>query len=248
MVVEMKSREKIAGHEIDTWVYKGSSESSIILIHGIGVSSRYFIHLAHQLRQYGYTVHRIDLPGYGKTPKPASALNLDQLAEVVDQYVQHHAITRPILIGQSMGCQIVTRVAAVNRQRYDKVTLIGPTVNKAERTLFRQSLRLLQDTLRESARMNLTVLRDYLRMGIGRYLQTTRYMLKDAIEEGLALYGRPVLLLRGERDCIVPVGWLRYLAEIIPGSAAYDIPAAPHIVQDKFAEEVAALCHDFIRD
>jgi pimeloyl-ACP methyl ester carboxylesterase len=53
-----------------------------VLVHGIGVSSRYFHPSAAQLAKYG-TVYLVDLPGYGSAPNPRRDVTISDHANVL---------------------------------------------------------------------------------------------------------------------------------------------------------------------
>ena len=201
--------------------------------------------LATQLAKL-YNVIAIDLPGYGKTHRPRSPLSLSELADIVKKYLIQHELTRVTLIGHSMGCQIVAHIHSMNTLPIEKIILMCPTVNNKERNLPMQTLRLLQDSLIESPRTNIIMFTNYLHMGIGRYLKTSQWMVADRIETRLESIDIPTLLVRGERDYIVPRQWIQFLTKLSPHIHAVEIPDAPHGMQFEFAGEVAKECQLFI--
>jgi pimeloyl-ACP methyl ester carboxylesterase len=48
---------------------------AIVLVHGLGVSSRYMAALARELAPF-YRVHAVDLPGFGRSEKPPRPLGV----------------------------------------------------------------------------------------------------------------------------------------------------------------------------
>ena len=217
----------------------------VILLHGIGVSEKYFRPLARELSSR-YRVISLNLPGYGETKRPARALNLDELAEVVAMYILQENIIRPIIIGQSMGCQIAVRLSIKTDIQVRKLVLISPTVNRQERSAPTQFFRLLQDSLREPLSVNRILIADYLRFGFRRYLQTQHAMINDSIETILEACKLPVLVVRGERDKIVPSNWAEFLGSTLEDGALVEVKCGPHNLQYTHPKEVAKLCADFI--
>ena len=220
-------------------------QTSIILVHGIGVSGDYYIQFAQQLSK-DYDVYIIDLPGYGKTPKPVKVLSIRQLSDVVLQYIDQAGLSNVIIVGHSMGCQVVAHAAADRPNIFKKVVLLAPTINKNERSIFKQAFRLLQDTFHEPPIANLIVFVNYLRMGIVRYLTTTRFMMADHIETTLSSNTVPILIIRGSADKIVPLDWTRWLSSVVPFSNVAEIKDAPHLLQYKRPHRLTKLCIDFI--
>jgi pimeloyl-ACP methyl ester carboxylesterase len=222
-------------------------KQTIVLIHGIGVSSNYFLPLAKTLATI-YNVYALDLPGYGSTVKPPKPLNVDELAQVTGAFLQHHNLTNVTLIGHSMGCQIVARLNDIHPERIGKMILLAPTVNRKERSVFIQGMRLFQDTFYEAPKVNAIIFSDYLRMGVRRYLQTSKYMVDNHIEDSLINTSTPCLIIRGEKDHIVPHTWAWYLESLSEHNSVHEIKGAPHAFQYKFAQEVKNICQTFIEN
>jgi pimeloyl-ACP methyl ester carboxylesterase len=238
-------RMTIRGYEVDVHMNHASKDKkAIVLVHGIGVSGRYFFPLASELIR-NYHVVIIDLPGYGKTSKPKDVLSIAELAMIVTGVSHQLVLHKPIILGHSMGCQIVAHAVKQESKLYSKMILIAPTVNANERTLLMQALRLTQDIFFEPIRAGVIIFTDYMRMGLHRYLVTCRYMLNDRIEETLADCKPPILLVRGQNDVIVPSTWIQELHHLTP-SLVCEIADAPHAVQLKSPEFLADICHDFI--
>src|SRR6187551_1240 len=80
---------------------------SYVLVHGIGVSSRYFRPLAVELAKTG-RVFLIDLPGYGAAPDPRRDVPLSAHAGVLAGFLRESGLVEPVLVGHSMGTQVVS--------------------------------------------------------------------------------------------------------------------------------------------
>jgi len=219
----------------------------IVLIHGIGVSSAYFVPLARELAKT-YTVIALDLPGYGKATKPPAPLSIEELASVMYSFLKKHNISHSVLIGHSMGCQIIAQVSKKHPELFAKMILLAPTTNKKERSVLKQGLRLLQDTFLESPKVNLVIFSDYVRMGVARYLQTSRWMVDDRIEETLSENQTPALIIRGSKDHIVPYDWALYLKEINRHHSLAQVEGAPHAFHYSYAKQTGEICKNYIEE
>jgi len=219
--------------------------TTIILVHGLGVSSDYYVKFAQHLAPF-YNVIMIDLPGYGKTPKPEKPLTIPQLAEILNTYITISQLTDVVAVGQSMGCQIVAHAARLSPDLFKKIVLLSPTTNNKERSVLIQSFRLFQDTFHEPLQINLIVFKNYLRMGIRRFIITSKFMVLHRIEHALTHVSIPVLLVGGSRDKIVPKRWLKHLVALTPNARAVEMPTAPHLLQYTHPEELTAITKGFI--
>lgn len=221
----------------------GTGPDTYVLIHGIGVSSRYFRPLAVELAQTA-TVYTIDLPGHGRTPKPRTALSIPDYAHAVWKAIDELGVERPILVGHSMGCQIAVEMTAMRSMAPPALVLLSPTNYPPERGFWKQSLRLGQDTLREPIRVNAVVLSDYaFRCGLRWYLKTVPAMLQNHIEDGIINVTVPVLVVRGTKDPIVPAAWTAALARLALEGTVAQVAGESHVMMYRSAASVAALCH-----
>jgi len=221
-------------------------KESVVLVHGIGVSSAYFVPLAKELEQ-NFNVFALDLPGYGTTPKPKKALSIPQLATVVHSFLIAHNLKQSTIVGHSMGCQIIAHLRDIRDGSIAKLILLAPTVNKNERSIVMQGVRLFQDTFRESPAANFVIFKEYAKMGPFRYLKTSRLMVRDIIETTLEKGTLPTLIVTGEKDPIVPNKWAHFLSQSSPNVTHKEIRGVPHAFHFSNPEKTAVVCEAFIK-
>lgn len=238
-------RLQIGDHAVDVRGTFAPQRSAILLVHGLGMSGEYFLPFADALAAT-HDVYALDLPGYGKTPNPERALSISELGEVVAGVVTELELETPVVVGHSMGCQIVADTVATHPGLFAGYVLIGPTVDPSARSFVAQSSRLMRDTLREPLRNNVIVFRNYLRMGPLRYLHTVQHMLSHRTEESIQHCLIPGLVVRGEKDPIATAQWAQQLADLAPDAAMVEIPDAPHALQINRAQELASACARFL--
>lgn len=213
----------------------------VVLVHGIGVSARYFGPLAEVLGRDSHVLAP-DLPGFGRSPDPDHVLSVPELAEVVTALVVDRGLTAPVLVGHSMGAQTVTEVLVTHPGLAAGAVLIGPVVDDAAPSGLQQAARLLRDTRHESPRVNAIVFGDYLRAGARRYFATLPHMLDYSLPDRLPLVAEPVLVVRGEKDRIAPSDWVHRLAALAPRGSAHEVPGEGHVVMYGEPERVRDLC------
>jgi pimeloyl-ACP methyl ester carboxylesterase len=211
-----------------------------VLVHGIGVSSRCFHPSAAELAKYG-TVYLVDLPGFGSAPDPHRPVSIRDHANVLARYLASEGIDQPILVGHSMGTQVVTQLVLDFPETTDRIVLLAPTMDPDARGFWHATGRLLRDILtREPPAVNAIVSIDYFfRCGIPYFLKQTKYLLSDRIEDRLPLLAVKGLVIRGDRDCISPEGWTRRVASLLKDGTYAEVPG-PHVVMFTDPPRVAA--------
>lgn len=191
---------------------RGGGERTFLLVHGIGMGRGVFGDLTERLFPHGAVV-AIDQPGYGEAPEPPRTPTMERTADHVAAYVRSRGAGPVIAIGHSMGTQVVAELAARHPDVVERVVLVGPTVNPAERTAVRQLARLAQDLAIESPRVLALGTREYLRAG-PNLRRKMRAMLVHRPEEAYPRGRVPALVLRGEHDRVVPAVWARRVAAL----------------------------------
>ncbi|WP_298457505.1 alpha/beta fold hydrolase [uncultured Cellulomonas sp.] len=215
---------------------------AFVLVHGIGMSSRYFRPLVEALQDDSHVV-ALDLPGFGASERPRRALGIGEHADVVAALIERLDLSGAVLVGHSMGCQVVTEVLARRPGLAAGAVLIGPVVDDDARSTARQALRLLRDGRHEPLRVNATITGDYVRAGPRRYAATVPHMMGYRIHERIQHVTEPVVVVRGEHDPIAPTGWVQRLAAAAPRSAVAEVPDAGHVAMYTRPELVSRLCH-----
>ena len=216
----------------------------IMLVHGLGLSSRYMVPLAQHLSPF-FDVYAPDLPGFGKSGKPSDALDIAQLAAGLLAWMDQLGLTRVIALGNSFGCQVIAEMAILPPHRLEQSILVGPTIDPHARTTLRQGGRLLSDIPWEPLSLLPLNMRDYLACRPARLWQTYRFALEDAIEEKLPHISMPTLVVRGGRDPIVSQRWAEEVAALLPAGTLAVVPGAGHAVNYNSPAELARLVTAF---
>lgn len=218
----------------------------MVLVHGLVVSSRYMVPTAERLAAYR-RVFAPDLPGFGKSEKPARTLRVAELSDYLSAWMEELGLEHVALVGNSMGCQVIADLVARHPERVECAVLQGPTMDPRGRTVLRQAGRFLLDAPRESSPSLLPIeLLDYLSAGTRRAWRTFRYALDDRIEEKLPKMRVPTLVVRGSRDLIVPQRWAEEAAELLPIGRLAVIPGAAHTANYGWAAEFARVVLAFL--
>ncbi|MEP6955649.1 MAG: alpha/beta hydrolase [Chthoniobacterales bacterium] len=201
-----------------------------LLLHGLVISSLYFIPLGEVIAAAGHEVHALDLPGFGRSEGPPEVLSVAQLAEWAIAWMTARGVPRCHIIGNSLGCEIAAYVAVKAPGRVATLTMVGPTVDPAAFALFTQTLRLLRDAWHEPWALWLNWTFDFFRAGPRRAFGTTREMFRDPIENQLPQVKAPTLVIRGGIDPTVPQAAAQRVARLVPRSELRVIEGEPHCV------------------
>ena len=212
---------------------------AFVLVHGIGASSRYFARLSRRLAPHGI-VYAVDLPGFGASPSPSAPLDIPDFAALLRAFAEAWGIIDPVLVGHSMGTQVVAEATLQDPSLSSSLVLIAPVVDPAAPTGLGQALRLVRDVFTEPPSANWIVAVDYLRCGPRRYFSALPAMLSYRLEERVRLLTAPTLVIRGSQDPVTPADWAARLVAAIPGARRLDVPGASHVVQYAAHQAVAA--------
>ncbi len=217
----------------------------VVCVHGANVSGAYMIPTGVRLLPT-FRVLLPDLPGYGRSDKPRRILDVPALADVLVAWMDAVGIERAALLGNSLGCQIATDIAARHPERVSHLILVGPTVDPGARTARQQIGRLLWDALRERRTLILLAQLDYLRAGPRRVAGTLGVALRDRIEDKLPRVTAPTLVVRGGRDVLVPQHWAEEVTRLLPNARLVVVPESAHAVNYSRPDELAAAVRQFL--
>ncbi len=224
-----------------------SDPPSVVLVHGLAVSSRYMVPTAERLAKH-FRVFAPDLPGFGKSDTPRRALFVSELADALDAWLDAVGLEHPVLVGNSLGCQIIVNQAARRPGHAAGLVLSSPTIDARRRSIASELWRLMRDIPREHWSLTPINAREYFRTGPLRALATLRAALVDRIEDRMPLLGEtPVLVVRGTRDPIVSERWAARLAALAPRGEYLELLGAPHAVNYSAAAAFSELIIDFVQ-
>lgn len=218
-------------------VRRPSATRVFVLVHGLGMSHRYFDVLQPVLGRHG-DVLVADLPGFGGLPTPEHAMSVEDGAAALGRALDSHRITTCVLIGQSMGAQFVTELARRRPALVSHVVLIGPVTDTSHPSALRQLLALLTDALLEKPSTNKLVASSYAQCGIPWLRTEFGPMLAYPLDDRLADLVQPALIVRGSRDVISNQAWCRKLASRARRGRLVSIDGSPHAVDRNAAPQV----------
>lgn len=223
----------VHGYRVHYLVAGPESGEVVLLVHGLGSSAEDWRSLAPYLVRAGYRVYMPDLPGYGRSERPAGfSYTVRDEASIVIGFMDALKLDRVNLGGWSMGGWIVQLVASQQPQRILRLILFdsaGLHVQPDWDTgLFTPTTAGQLDQLDALLMPHPPyvpgfVARDILRYSAGHRWVMQRAMAsmltgRDVTDALLPQLKMPVLIVWGSEDKIIPIAQGETMHQLIPQS------------------------------
>ena len=237
-------------------------KSTLVILHGWGLSKKRFEPLIAEFKKRGYPVLAPDFPGFGESEIPKKPLTLSDYAKFLDEFLTEHNVINPILIGHSFGGRVSLRYQLMYPKSVRVLILTGtpgftPTARKklmllvlfAKMGKFVFSLPGLSLFMEEVRRWYYYVVgaKEFYRAQ-GSMRQTFKNIVTEKLLNDMEHVRIPCLLLWGANDIIVPVEIARRMKQVIHKSDLILIDNADHGVPFKepaiFADRVETFLHN----
>ncbi|WP_118975122.1 alpha/beta fold hydrolase [Taibaiella koreensis] len=223
-------RQKILHDAIEVaYIDEGEGDSIILFVHGLGHSLLGWVRNIEYLKQYHRCI-AIDLPGNGLSSTGSYPYSMHFFAEALFDFIQKKKLKHIYLAGHSMGGQICLTFAHLHPEMIKGLILCAPagfeTFNEWEKSLYRNTMYFVdlvsneENSLRKAIQNSFYIMpdnapaftqqlvdlmklqdRDHYRYMIDRCINA---MLDEPVFDYLSAIARPVLILFGERDNLIP--------------------------------------------
>lgn len=207
--------------------------SRLVLVHGLGVSPRYFEPFVSALGDVETVAP--DLRRLATRERQAEALR-GQLSP------------GDAVLGQSYGCQILAELAVHEPGLMERLIFVSPTVDPEHRSFVQQGGRLVATAFREPGSLVGLVLRDAFRTGPVRLARMAWSAVHDRVERKLPAVEAPLLVVRGARDLLCTQWWAEEIVRLAPRARLEVVPEAAHAVHYSHPAELAALVRRFLEE
>ena len=253
----------VGGYRIHYYALGPADGPVVVLVHGLGGRSEDWTKLAPYLAKTGYRVYLPDLPGFGRSEKPANfSYSVSDQARIVAGFFDALGLKQVDLGGWSMGGWIVQIVAREHPERVRRLmlfdsaglyfkpdwdtTLFTP-VSVAELDRFYTLLMphppnvpgfVARDILRSSREHSWIIRRALDTMLTGR--ETTDNLLPSL--------KMPVLIAWGDVDRITPLSLGEKMHQLIPQSQMDVVPGCGHLAPNECADQMGPAAVRFLKE
>jgi pimeloyl-ACP methyl ester carboxylesterase len=143
----LRIHEVRAGKARISTLTAGGGIENVILIHGLGSNKTSFYETVSALTPQ-YTVHAIDLPGFGSSSKPLRApYDAAWFARAVCRFMDAQGIDRAHVVGNSLGGRVAIEVGLQRPARIQSLSLLCPSMAWRRRRAFVPIVQLLRPEL-----------------------------------------------------------------------------------------------------
>ena len=143
----LRIHEVKAGKAKISTLTAGEGIETVILIHGLGSNKTSFFETVSALTPE-FTVHAIDLPGFGSSSKPLRApYDAAWFARSVCRFMDAMEIDRAHLVGNSLGGRVALEVGLRDPGRVQSLSLLCPSMAWRRRRHFVPVVKLLRPEL-----------------------------------------------------------------------------------------------------
>ena len=251
----------VAGNRIHYNAEGPAAGPVVVLVHGLGGRAEDWRDLAPYLTHAGYRVYMPDLPGYGRSQKPADfSYSIPDEAGAVIGFLDALGLKQVDLGGWSMGGWIVQRIAGDHPERvrhlmlYDSAgiyekpawdTRLFTPQNPAELNQLDALLMphppvvpgfIARDILRLSHK-NAWVIQRALAIALTG---------KDATDNLLPTLKMPVLIVWGSEDKITPLSQGERMHALVPQSQLLAVPGCGHLAPGQCTAQIGPKVVEFL--
>lgn len=248
----------IVDEQLVNYQAEGSGKT-LLLLHGWGTNLQTFDALAQHLMQK-YRVVRLDLPGFGGSPKPGNDWSVGDYAKFISKFLRKIEVNNVYTImAHSFGGRVTIKAVSKGYIHPDKIILMGsagikPAVSTRQ-SLYKLAAKMGKQVTRLPGLRRIQAKlrrRLYASAGAADYLdsgdmkQIFLRTIAEDLQSDAAQINAPTLLLWGQEDTETPVLDAEKFHKIIKHSQLIIIPSAGHFVYSDASDQVNHTLDEFL--
>jgi pimeloyl-ACP methyl ester carboxylesterase len=219
----------------------------MVHVHGFAISGTYLTPTAALLTD-SFRVYVPDLPGFGRSPKPAQPLDIVELGTALNHFMDAVGIERAVVVGNSLGCAITAELIAESPEKVDRAIMVGLAGGRHNQPLPRAIGQMALDGLKEPPRMITVAAPDYLSFGVVRAMKLFRLMTRFPAFERFMSIPVPTMVVIGSEDPLRP-SWRRIgqvMGQIPPQMTLVLFQGAAHAINFTHPRELAHAIRQYV--
>jgi pimeloyl-ACP methyl ester carboxylesterase len=254
--------ETVGGYRLHYYVMGPAQGAPVVLVHGLGGRCEDWRNLAPYLVHAGFRVYMPDLPGFGRSDKPADfSYSIPDQAATVVSFMDAMGLKQVNLGGWSMGGWIVQKIAADHPDRIARLMLFDAAgiheVPVWDTRLFTPTSAIELDQLDDLLMPHPPQVPGFIMADILRVSRQDAWVIHRALESMLS--GRdatdgllpqlkmPVLIVWGDHDRIFPVSHAEKMHQLISQSQLDVVQGCGHLAPVQCADKIGPTVTQFLK-
>lgn len=235
-----------------------SGAKRILLIHGNMASTRWWNSTMNSMADE-FDLLALDLRGYGKSPAGPDTVSLSDHAADIAAVATEREFAPCTIVGHSLGGAVAMQFAALYPQLIEGMVLVDSAPVAGMKDIKYELVQLMLDN--EAillAALKSTLIKPVAESVWAEFAEDCLAGAKSVMANTRALDGadftasarrfnKPVLVIHGEADRVVPVAEAKTTAEAYPQGRLAVLDGVGHNPQVEDAERFTALLGDFVR-
>lgn len=230
-------------------VPNAATDSSIVMLHGLGGSHLYWSKLLAALPEQGYGAIALDLPGHGQSSLPSEqSLTPKWMGQALANWLKSQSEQQPVLVGHSLGGWVALQAYLHDPTLFRGLVLMASAglegVNFAPPQMnmggdFSTMMQQLFGTLfHDPSKMDPMELQNIISQAMSAPALMSLSPEGMLNESDLESINCPTLLIWGENDQLIPSKWAQVFHEHLPNSQLNLLSECGHIPQLEKPSEV----------
>jgi pimeloyl-ACP methyl ester carboxylesterase len=235
----------------------------LVLVHGLADRGESWSPMMKRLKRAGFHVYAPDLLGYGRSPKPAgSDYSIATQEQFVADFIQAIGLQKPDVGGWSMGGWISLKLALDHPEMVDRVVVYDAAGIKFDGAADRATIfhpetpddvnKLAAVMEPEAKPLPAFVSRDVLRVlrADGPVIDKGMASMqtgKDGLDTTLPGMQRPLLIVWGSLDRLIPLSAGQAMHALVPNSELDVVEGCGHLGPKTCSGREAAATADFLK-